>query len=144
LGVDEDHEPITTCVVEWSPVTVAPPFEAAKGHKWPTSATLFRAALITALQIHGTDVKPFPEGAAVRAVALDKVHEEFDRRCPLDGDDREKALARRRQVFARSRKKAEEVGLIGGREIEGTFMVWLVNPDQGSRGSDDHPKGTPA
>lgn len=54
--------------------------------------------------------------------------------CPLDGDDREKALARRRQVFARSRKKAEEVGLIGGREIEGTFMVSLVNFGRSSKG----------
>jgi hypothetical protein len=51
MGVDEDHEQITTCVVEWSPTK--PPPDAAKGKGWPKRTRAFRAALMTALKLHG-------------------------------------------------------------------------------------------
>jgi hypothetical protein len=130
MGVDEDQEAITTCAIDWCPVNVAPPPEASKGQGWPKSTTLFRAALLTVIETHGREQKPFPDRPAVRAVELEKVHEEFDRRYPLDGMDRRKALNKRRQVFKRSREEAQARGLIGGREIEGKFLVWLVEPVQ--------------
>jgi RecA-family ATPase len=142
LDKDEDGEPITSCVVDWSPVTVQPQSKAAKGGKWPKSTSVFRRALLTALELHGTEAQPFPGGATVRAVPLDKVHEEFDRYCPAEGNDRAKALANRRQTFSRSRKVAEEKNLIGIREIDGTFVLWVVNCEDG--GPDANPKSTSA
>src|SRR5262249_33801181 len=129
MGVDEDREPITTCVVEWSTVTVAAPPDAAKGKGWPKSALLFRAALVTTLKLHGTDQQVPPGSSTVFAVELDKVREEFDKRYPLDGGDRQKQLGRRRQVFKRSMAATQSNGLVGGREIDGKFMVWLTRPE---------------
>jgi AAA domain len=132
MGVDEDGEPITTCVVDWSPVTVPPPRDAGKGKGWPKSATVFRAALITGIERHGAEQRPFTDGPSVRAVELEKVHEEFDKRYPIDGDDRQKQLSRRRQVFKRSRAEAESRGLIGVRDIDGKFWVWPIHPEDGA------------
>jgi hypothetical protein len=129
MGPDEDGERITTCVVEWSPVTISAPADIAKGKAWPRSTTLFRTALVHTIRLHGTEQKPFPDGPTVRAVQLDRVHEEFNTRSPLDGVDRKKELNKRRQVFKRSRTEAQSRGLIEGREIDGNFMVWLINPE---------------
>ena len=38
MGVDEDHDPVSTSVVEWSTVTVAPPPQAAKANRAPGGA----------------------------------------------------------------------------------------------------------
>jgi hypothetical protein len=142
LGQDEDGEPITTGVVEWSPVTINPPPQAARGTDWPKSTNVFRPALLTVLKINGTELRTYPDGPTVRAVVLDKVHEEFNKRYAVDGSDPKKASATRRQAFSRSRRIAQDRGLIEVREIEGTFMVWIVDPDK--TGSDSRPRATPA
>jgi hypothetical protein len=133
LGFDQDNESITTCVIDWSPVTVSAPSQAAKGKGWPKTATVFRSALVTALKTCGKVHTPFAGDPPVRAVELEKVREEFDKRYPLDNDgDRKKQMDKRRQVFRRSRTDAEAKGLIGGREIEGKFMIWAVNAEDGA------------
>jgi hypothetical protein len=128
MSVDEDGDPITTCVIEWSPVTVAAPPEAAKGKGWPKSTTLFRVALLTSLTLHGSQQVP-PGGPTVLAVELDRVREEFNKRYPLEAGDREKQLNKRRQEFKRAREEAISRGLIGGRQIDGQFMIWLTRPE---------------
>jgi len=129
LGVDEDHEPITTSVVEWSPVTIAAPPEAAKGTGWPKSATRFRGALLFTVNLQGTEQRPDSAGETVLAVELDRVREEYDRRYPLEPGDRQKQLNKRRQAFKRSIAMAEARNLIGLREIDGRFMVWITHPE---------------
>ena len=64
------------------------------------------------------------------AVELDRVREEFDKRYPLDSDDRKKQLNNRRQQFKRSIDIAQSKGLVGGRDIDGKFMVWLTQPEE--------------
>jgi AAA domain len=130
MGVDEDGDPITTCVIEWSRVTVAAPPEAAKGKNWPRSTIRFRAALVTTLTLHATEQRPDSGGATVFAVELDQLRAEFDRRYPIDGHNREKQLASRRQAFKRSMNTAELKGLIGSRDVGGKFMVWLTRPEE--------------
>jgi hypothetical protein len=132
MGLDEDNEHITTRVIDWVPVTVGPAQPTKTGKAWPKSATLFRSALLTVIQQHGVELIPLPDHPKVRAVELDKVREEFNRRSPPDEGDHNKALDKRRQVFRRSRSAAEEKGLIGCREIDGKFMVWAVNPEDGA------------
>ena len=63
MCVDEDHDPVSTCVVEWRAVTVAPPPQAAKGNVWPKSAIRFRIALFTVLGLQGTEQRQLPGGA---------------------------------------------------------------------------------
>jgi AAA domain len=130
MGVDEDGEPITTCVVEWSQVTIAAPPGTAKGKGWPRSTLKFRAALVTTLELHGVEQRPAPKGAAVLAVELEEVRQEFNKRCPIDDHEREKQLASRRQTFKRSMNSAEQKGLVGILEIDGKFMVWLTRPEE--------------
>jgi hypothetical protein len=129
MGVDEDGDPITTCIVAWSPVTVAPPPEVGKGKGWPKSTSLFRVALVTTLKLYGKDQQVPPGGPTVFAVELDKVREEFAERYPLDGGDRQKQLGKRRQAFKRSMATAQTIGKVGGRQIDGKFMVWLTRPE---------------
>jgi hypothetical protein len=130
MGVDEDREPITTCIVDWSLVTVAAPPEAAKGRGWPKSTILFRVALVTTLKLHGTEQRTHPDSPTVLAVELDRVRQEFDQRYPLDVGDRKKQLNKRRQDFKRSLATAQSRGLIDGRDIDGKFMVWLTRPEE--------------
>jgi AAA domain/Bifunctional DNA primase/polymerase, N-terminal len=132
MGLDEDNEYVTTRVIDWALVTIGPPQPTKNGTTWPKTATLFRSALITVIQQQGVELIPMPNHPKVRAVELDKVREEFDKRYPLDLGDRDKQLAKRRQAFKRSRDTAEQKGLIGCREIDGKFMVWPVNPDDGA------------
>jgi len=133
LGVDEDNERITTCVIDWS-VTVGPAPEARKGKEWPKSATVLRLAMLTAIERDGREITPLTGHAPVRAVELDAVRQEFDRRYPLDDGDRTKQMNRRRQAFKRSLDTAQARGLVDWREIEGKFMVWLTNPeDEGTQ-----------
>ena len=75
---------------------------------------------------------PFVDQPEVRAVDLERVREEFDKVCPLDPGDRKKSQATRRQRFRRSREEAQTRGLIGGRELEGTFMVWITPAGEGN------------
>jgi hypothetical protein len=132
MGIDEDNEEITTGVIDWSPITVGPAPEAGKGKEWPRSATVFRGALLTTLEQRGSEIMPLADHPRVKAVELDLVRLEFDKRYPLDDGDRKKQMEKRRQVFRRSRTEAESRGLIGCREIEGKFMVWLTNPEDGA------------
>ena len=108
LSVDEDGEPVTTCVVEWDPEPVAPPSDR---QGWPLTATIFRTALIAALEDSGIAIKAGSDGAVVRAVDLKYVRERFDARYPLEGGDRRKKLEQRRQVFRRSRTNPKIGGL---------------------------------
>jgi hypothetical protein len=128
-GVDEDGDPITTCVIEWSPVTIAAPRQSAKGKDWPKSTLRFRSALVTTLQPHGTYRQPQPNDATVFAVELDRVRADYNKRCPIEAGDRDKQLNNRRQQFKRSMDTAESKGLIGCREVDGTFLVWLTHPE---------------
>jgi len=134
MGVDEDYEPVTTCVIDWSAVTVPPPpLEKGKKSGWPKSATLFRHCLVTALRTHGQELAPIPDGPTLRTVELERVREEFNKRYPLeDGDGREKQVNKRRQVFKRARTEAETRNLVSGREIEGKFVIWLIDPQDGA------------
>jgi hypothetical protein len=141
LGFDEDKEQITTCVIDWSHVTVSAPSQTAKGKGWPITATVFRQALVTALKTLGKVVTPLAGEPPVLAVELDKVREEFDQRYPIDNDgNRNKQMNKRRQVFRRSRTDAEAKGLVGCREIDAKFMVWAMKPEDGALDDSKSPR----
>jgi hypothetical protein len=126
MGLDEDGDRVTTCTINWSPVTVpaAPETAKGKGDMWPTPAAgLFRSVLMAILGQHGSDQQPYPDRPAVRAVELDKVRQEFNVRDPAV--DR-KEVENRRKRFERAYKAARDSGRIEIREINGTPFIWLT------------------
>ena len=130
MGVDEDGDPISTCVVAWSPVTIAAPPETAKGDGWPktTTARLWRACLLAALNQYGSQQVPFPDHPAVRAASLENVRAEFDLRSPLDRSlDRAKEMDKRRKAFRRGMEAVRAKEKIEIREINGVDWVWLTD-----------------
>lgn len=82
---------------------------------------------MTTLADNGKDIRPFANGLTVRACDLATVKAEFDRQYVADGTTRQKADTRRK-AFQRAVSDAQGRGVIASREIDGTQLVWLVNP----------------
>lgn len=84
--------------------------------------------LMTMLADAGFDATPFPDGPVVRAVDIKLIRNEFYRQYPADGDERQKATARR-QAFYRAVKDAQAKGLVTTREVDGIQLIWLTRPE---------------
>jgi AAA domain len=119
IGTDEDGDPITRVVIDWN-APASPPAEAG----WSKSLQLLRRILMTTLA-DGADIRPFLDGPTVRAVGVNAVRAEFGKQYVVDGDDRQKADARR-HAFLRAMEAAQGKGLVMVREINGAQMVWLT------------------
>jgi hypothetical protein len=110
-------------VIDWQQQTIKPADDA----KWAKSLRLLRQVLMTTLADQGAETTPFLDGPAVRAVSVELVRNEFYRQYPADGDERQKATARR-QAFYRVVKDAQAKGLVSTREVEGVQLIWLTRP----------------
>jgi hypothetical protein len=124
LGLDGDGEPITSCTVEWSTVTVAAP-ENTRRDRWSKTADRIRAPLVTALAKRGIDRCPFPDhpNEVRHAVALEEVREEFHRGEPANTAQEKEA---RKKAFKRGWEAARDEGHIYIREVNGEHVVWLA------------------
>jgi len=109
-------------VIDWQQQTIKP-----ADADWSKSLRLLRQVLMTMMADHGVDATPFLDGPVVRAVDVELVRNEFYRQYPADGDDRQKATARR-QAFHRALKDAQAKGLVTTREVEGVQLIWLTRP----------------
>jgi hypothetical protein len=126
LGEDRDGDPITTCVVDWAESSAIPPPKVKSGGWAPSLATL-RRALIAVLAEHGQEVRPSPDGAALRAADREVLRAEFYRIYATDGESQEQQKAAKRKAFNRNLNDAANKYLIGMREIDGSTLVWLAN-----------------
>jgi AAA domain len=122
VGTDPDGDPITRVVIDWQQQTIKPADAV-----WPKALRLLRRVLTTVMADHGVDTTPFLDGPVVRAVDVEAVRSEFYRQYPADGDERQKATARR-QAFYRAVKDAQAKGLVTTREVEGLQLMWLTRP----------------
>jgi hypothetical protein len=122
-GRDEDNDPITAVVIEWSQPQQAA--GAAKGQKWTKALQLLRRVLMTILADAGQDRQPFPDGPTVRAVDVELVRQEFYRQRHATGTEDQKAGARHK-AFGRAIRDAQAADLINCREIDGVQLVWLI------------------
>ena len=128
LGTDDNGEPITSLVIEWS--AQAAPAAAADRH-WGKSLRLLRRILMGLLTDNGKDVRPFPDGPMVRACDLEMVRGEFNKQYPVaEGSDRQKTDTRRK-AFQRAIIGAQDKGLVAVRELGGVQLVWLAKPEGG-------------
>jgi hypothetical protein len=125
MGPDQFGKPMSTLVLDWNSAQ-AP--QAAAKDRWTKSLRLLRQVLMTILADHGRACQPFADGPTVRACDLDLVRQEFNRRYPADGTDRQKADARRK-AFKRAILEAQSAGLLQMREVDGVQLVWLIKPE---------------
>jgi hypothetical protein len=131
LGNDRDGEPVTTCVVEWSPETSNTVTPTVKSGGWPKPLKILGRALMAILAEHSRDVRPFGfEGSVVKAVDREQVRSEFYRSYPTaDGKTEEQRKEAKRKAFNRNLRDATAKGLIGVREVDGVTMVWMARDD---------------
>jgi hypothetical protein len=132
---DEDNEPVTTMVVDW---TAVPPGGAQPQHKDPwaqgrqqdqrTAAQRLRRALMSVLAGEGVELSIPPDGPTVRMVDQEVVRAEFYVHTPADGTPEQKGRLRR-QKFLRALDWAEDKQLIGVEEIDGVTYLYLVRPN---------------
>ena len=73
-------------------------------------------------------MRPFLDGPLVRACDLELVRDEFNKQYVAEGNDRQKADARR-QAFQRAVTGAQDQGLVAVREIGGIQLIWLARPE---------------
>jgi hypothetical protein len=130
VGIDQDGDPMTSCVVVPVTGTVAAP-KSKKEAKWEKG--LLRRILMNLGAKHGRDLRPIEGGPVVRAIDQEVVRPEFYASYRADGDAEIKQEARRK-AFGRAIKEAQEEGRVGVREIEGiTYLwLWLQPPDPSS------------
>jgi hypothetical protein len=131
LGPDEDGEPMSSLVVDFSTAPTAPRENGA----WTKSLSPLRRIVVSLLADTGETILPYADGPEVRAVRSDIVRAEFFKQYPSDGDDPKKKSAARRQAYRRAVMNARERNLLNVREVGGIEYLWLttkeVTPSQG-------------
>src|SRR5262245_20824519 len=136
---DEEGNPITTLVVDWTATAAAPgpgpdPWEGERRTDARQAMLLLKRVLMAKLAEHGVVLELTTDGPTERGIDQELVREEFYQQTPADGTERQKQDFRRKR-FARTINRAIEKRLIGMREIEAVTYLWLL-PNQPS-GEDD-------
>jgi hypothetical protein len=135
---DEDGEPITTMVVDW---TAAPPGGAAQPQPDPwagarredqrVAALRLKRAVMSVLADQGVELDIPPDGPAVRMVDQKFVRDKFNDGTPdVDGDAKRNRQARYTQ-FKAALRYAEEKQLIGVCKVGEVAYLWLTQPNGG-------------
>jgi hypothetical protein len=119
---DEEGNPITTLVVDWtaaaatSPAFGPDPWECERRTDARQAMVLLRRVLMAKLAEHGVELELTPGGPTMGGINKELVREEFYQLTPADGTERQKRDIRRKR-FDRSINRAIEKRLIGMREI---------------------------
>ncbi len=123
-GVDDDGDSITAPVIAWQATPQTPQGDA----RWTRSMQLLRRVLMTILVDCGREVRPFSAGPMVRACDVAAVRAEFYRQYPADGNEKQRADARR-QAFNRAIRDSQARGLVASREVDGVQLIWLATAE---------------
>ena len=92
---------------------------------------LLKRVLMAVLAKEGINLPCGPDGPEVRMVDHEIIREEFYARTAADGTPAQKAEFKRKR-FNRALNRAEEMQLIGIREINGIVYLWLMPVDAGA------------
>jgi len=124
LGRDEDGDPITACVVV--PVQDgATPAAVPKSRKETKVVRTFREAFTEALDTDGNTIQVRGDGPTVRAVDVQAVRLEFERRYATGEADPKKRSEASRKAFKRT--MAELPAQFATETREGRELVWKVD-----------------
>jgi len=132
---DEDGDPITTMVIDWSPPGTAPapsapddPWAKPKRQDQRTAALRLKRVLMTILAEQGVDLPIAADGPMVRMVDEKLVRKAFYACTPADGTSEQKGRFRR-QKFLAALDWAEQQQLIGAGEVNEVSYLWLARPN---------------
>jgi hypothetical protein len=122
VGMDEDGEKITSCVVV--PVD-NPVLPNKKASRWSHGLTVFHDAAVNALLDHGRDHRVADDGPMVKACLVADVRTEHKRLYVHNGEgDRSEA---ERKAWTRALKAARNNNLIGAENTNGQDLIWLIS-----------------
>jgi hypothetical protein len=130
---DEDGEPITTMVVDWTEGTVletqpgADPWAQPKRQDQRTAALRLKRVLMMILAEQGVDLPIEPDGPVVRMVDQKLVRKTFYACTPVDGTSEQKGKLRW-QKFSRALDWAEDQQLIAVHEVDEVSYLRLSQP----------------
>jgi hypothetical protein len=128
---DEEGNPVTTLVVDWTAPAAAPagpgpdPWEGERRTDARQAMLLLKRVLMAKLAEHGVELELTTGGPTMRGIDQELVRAEFYQQTPADGSERQKRDFRRKR-FARTINRAIEKRLIGMREIGGVTYLWLL------------------
>jgi hypothetical protein len=133
---DEDGDPITTMVVDWSSPGTAPAGSAVPNDPWAkpkrqdqrTAVLRLKRVLMAILADQGADLPIAPDGPVVRMVDEKLVRKAFYACTPADGTSEQKGRFRR-QKFLAALDWAEQQQLIGAGEVNEVSYLWLARPN---------------
>jgi len=139
LQPDEEGNPITTLVVDWTAPAAATgpgpdPWEGERRTDARQAMLLLKRVLMAKLAEHGVELELTTGGSTMRGIDQELVREEFYQQIPADGTERQKQDFRRKR-FTRTINRAIEKRLIGMREIGPVTYLWLL-PYQPNAGED--------
>jgi hypothetical protein len=131
---DEDGEPITTLVIQWSAQqpqatpSVQDPWGESRQTETRQAMLLLKRVMMAKLAEYGRELSLEPP---VRGIDREIVREEFYAQTPVDGTEAQKQDTRRKR-FNRALERACERELIGVREIGAITYLWLQlqQPDE--------------
>jgi hypothetical protein len=129
---DEDGDPVTTLVIEWTTEPTAPPppkdqWQECRRGDQQTAVDRLKRVLMAMLAVQGVDRPISPNGPTVRMIDREIVRAEFYAQTAADGTAAQKTEFRRKQ-FNRAVSWTEQQKLIGIRELQGITYLWLSNP----------------
>jgi AAA domain len=132
---DEDGDPITTLVIEWTTEPTAPPppkdpWQHCRRADQQAAVTRLKRVLMAMLAEHGVDRPISQNGPTVRMIDRQIVRTEFYAQTAADGTPAQKGEFRRKQ-FNRALDWTEQQKLVGVRELEDVTYLWLLNPRSG-------------
>ncbi|KQO93465.1 hypothetical protein ASF32_03670 [Methylobacterium sp. Leaf91] len=127
IGEDRWGDPVTTCVVNWEADRIAEPMASKAKDPWTRSLKVLRSAILNALAVAGSRVRPFGgEGPEVLAARQEDVRQEFYAAYPTEGDTEAQRADARKKAFKRALLQGVENGLIATRDVMAVPHVWLV------------------
>ena len=134
MGVDPTGISIDTLTIEWIDDATPTPHQPIKGNPDPwrrKSLRMLRQALMNVLVDHGKEMRPWANGALVRAVDIEIIRPEFYHGYPAaEATDAKGKQGARQRAFHRAINDAKAANLIGSWEIENVTYVWLITPHQ--------------
>ena len=117
LGLDEDGDPVTAVVIDWSKPRSHPTTPLT-----PTLRLLLQV-LTEVLAAKGFPLQLEPGGALVQACHTEDAREAFLERYAADGTKDQKG-SRRRMAWRRALTEATSRGLAGVRDMNGKELIW--------------------
>ena len=126
---DEDGEPISTMVVDWSAAPTQPqsepdPWMQSRRQDQRTAVLRLKRVLMGLLADQGIDLPISPDGPLLRMINQEIVREQFYVQTPAEGTPEQKAEFRRKR-FNRAVDWAEDQQLIAIAEIDGITYLRL-------------------